>query len=227
MDLVLIRHPAVAVPPGQCYGRSDVPLLDTAAAGATAIAAKLARLGIGSYALHSSPLRRCMEVARALAQRPGDQVTDAAADAAHGAAGNAADDAADSLTDTPPALAPDPRLAELDFGDWEGRRWDDVPRAALDAWAADIEHAAPHGGESVAQLAARTDSWLSDIGARATATGAATVVLTHAGVIRVMTARALSLPTLTCLDWTLQMTGICRLSRARTDGRWSLALWNG
>ncbi|MGI4857372.1 MAG: histidine phosphatase family protein [Janthinobacterium lividum] len=193
MDLVLIRHPAVAVPPGQCYGRSDVPLRDTAAAGAAAIAAKLARLGIAPYTLHSSPLRRCAEVARALA----------------------------------PAPALDSRLAELDFGDWEGQRWDDVPRAALDAWAADIEHAAPHGGESVAQLAGRTDRWLADIGARPAPAGTATVVLTHAGVIRVMTARALSLPTLTCLDWTLQMTGICRLTRAQAEGRWTLALWNG
>ena len=29
------------------------------------------------------------------------------------------------------------RLRELDFGAWEGLAWSDIPRAALDAWAAD------------------------------------------------------------------------------------------
>lgn len=196
MDLVLIRHPAVAVPPGQCYGRSDVPLRDTAAAGATAIAAKLERLGIASYALHSSPLQRCATVARALAG--GERMAD-----------------------------PDPRLAELDFGAWEGRRWDDVPRAALDAWAADVEHAAPHGGESVARLAERATDWLADVSSRSPAADRPIVALTHAGVIRVMTARALALPAPACLEWALQMTGVCRLHRAPDAPRWHLALWNG
>lgn len=226
MDLVLIRHPAVAVPPGQCYGRSDVPLRESAAAGAAAIAAKLARLGIAPYALHSSPLRRCAEVARVLAHAHANAAdTDNGGDKAAGT--NNANDKADDRASGAMAPRPDSRLAELDFGDWEGRCWDDVPRAALDAWAADIEHAAPHGGESVAQLAERTDGWLAEIDARPAPAGTATVVLTHAGVIRVMTARALSLPTLTCLNWELQMTGICRLSRARDGGRWTLGLWNG
>ena len=40
------------------------------------------------------------------------------------------------------ALHPQPlidaRLAEMDFGAWEGRSWDTIPRAELDAWAADV-----------------------------------------------------------------------------------------
>ncbi|KAB0652557.1 alpha-ribazole phosphatase, partial [Burkholderia territorii] len=45
MDLVLIRHPAVAVEPGICYGRSDVPLAASAEAAARAVRARLAALG--------------------------------------------------------------------------------------------------------------------------------------------------------------------------------------
>jgi alpha-ribazole phosphatase len=78
------------------------------------------------------------------------------------------------------ALALEPRLVEMDFGAWEGRPWADVPRAELDAWAADLLHARPHGGESVAQLAARVEAALADLGARP---GRALVV-THAGVIK-------------------------------------------
>ena len=49
----------------------------------------------------------------------------------------------------------DTRLAELDFGSWEGRDWDDVPRASLDEWAADPLGFAAPGGESGASLIRR------------------------------------------------------------------------
>jgi len=49
----------------------------------------------------------------------------------------------------------DPRLQELDFGAWEGVAWNDVPRAGLDAWAADLHGFAPPGGESGAALLLR------------------------------------------------------------------------
>lgn len=61
------------------------------------------------------------------------------------------------------ALAVDPRLAEMDFGTWEGRAWSAIARAELDAWAADFHHARPHGGESVAMLAARVDAALGTV----------------------------------------------------------------
>jgi alpha-ribazole phosphatase len=80
-----------------------------------------------------------------------------------------------------PSPVTDACLAEFDFGTWEGRRWDDVPRAELDAWAADFAHARPGGGESVAALLARVRSALH----RAMATRASDGVwITHAGVIR-------------------------------------------
>ncbi len=79
-------------------------------------------------------------------------------------------------------LTVDHRLAELDFGAWEGRRWDDIPRAEIDAWAADLMHARPHGGESVAMLAERAAAALDE------ADGA--LAVTHMGVIRAALARA-------------------------------------
>src|SRR5476651_403145 len=34
-------------------------------------------------------------------------------------------------------LAIDPRLHEFDFGEWEGLKWDDIPRSEFDRWAAE------------------------------------------------------------------------------------------
>ncbi len=73
-------------------------------------------------------------------------------------------------------------LKEMDFGVWEGLRWDSVPVDELNQWANDLLHARPHGGESVYQMQQRAlavldaeDAWRVDTN---------TLVITHAGVIR-------------------------------------------
>jgi alpha-ribazole phosphatase len=76
----------------------------------------------------------------------------------------------------------DDQLQELDFGAWENRPWDDVPRAALDAWAADPWGFSPPGGESGSALAARVTAFCDAL-ARGTH-----VVITHGGPLKVLTA---------------------------------------
>lgn len=66
----------------------------------------------------------------------------------------------------------DRALAEADFGNWDGQRWADIPRAAIDAWCGDFMHHAPGGGESVAQVLARVQSFDP---------GPARIVVTHGG----------------------------------------------
>lgn len=78
-------------------------------------------------------------------------------------------------------LAVEPRLVEIDFGAWEGRAWAAIPRAEIDAWAADLLYARPHGGETVAELAARAAEGLA---AAAAAGPGPVLVVAHAGVIR-------------------------------------------
>ncbi|MEM9050041.1 MAG: alpha-ribazole phosphatase [Pseudomonadota bacterium] len=75
---------------------------------------------------------------------------------------------------------PEPRLSEMDFGAWEGVAWDAIPRAELDAWAADFLHARPHGGETVAMLLARVAAALSALADA----GGDTLIVAHAGVIK-------------------------------------------
>lgn len=101
----------------------------------------------------SSPLQRCLRLAEALGAARGLTVT------------------------------PDPRLREIDFGAWEGQRWDDIPRDQIDAWAADVTGARPHGGESALMLADRA-------GAALAVAPEGALVVTHMGVIRAALARA-------------------------------------
>lgn len=56
----------------------------------------------------------------------------------------------------------DERLLELDFGAWDGRSWTQIAWAEVEAWQADLLHHAPGGGESLAQLAARVQSFVDD-----------------------------------------------------------------
>lgn len=86
-----------------------------------------------------------------------------------------------------PAPRFEPRLMEMHFGAWEGRAWDAIPREALDAWAADLLHYAPPGGESAAMLQARCVAGLDALAAEGLG---ACVVVTHAGVMRAATGHA-------------------------------------
>ncbi|WP_066706367.1 histidine phosphatase family protein [Curvibacter delicatus] len=79
-------------------------------------------------------------------------------------------------------LKRDARLAEMDFGCWEGQRWDSIPQSAFDAWTTDFG-AHPFGGrESVNQLLQR----VAAVRAETLQQGGDAVWVTHAGVIRAM-----------------------------------------
>jgi alpha-ribazole phosphatase len=162
--LWLLRHAAVEGAPGLCYGASDLaaqPAATRAAADAFARRWPAAMESYGTAAsraaddirLWCSPLRRCTALAAAVVERM-------------------------------PRLGPvrvDPRLAEMDFGAWEGRPWDAIGRDAFDAWTADFADArAGEHGEStrmfMARVGAAWDAWR--------ASGRDAVWVTHAGVMR-------------------------------------------
>ena len=83
-----------------------------------------------------------------------------------------------------PCVRLDARLAEIDFGDWEGRRWDDIDRQSIDDWAADVLNFTPPGGESVADLQRRVIDFAGEI--KATVAGPRVALVSHAGVIRAL-----------------------------------------
>jgi alpha-ribazole phosphatase len=78
-------------------------------------------------------------------------------------------------------------LWEMDFGQWQGRRWDAIPRDEIDAWARDVWNYRPGGGESADMVAVRVERWLQQVRKRHTGD---VLAVTHAGVIPVALARA-------------------------------------
>ncbi|MFW7269064.1 histidine phosphatase family protein [Gluconacetobacter sp. Hr-1-5] len=112
--------------------------------------------GAAIHVIHSAPATRCQMVASRLA-------------------------AATSLP-----LRIDSRLAELDFGAWEGHPWADIDRTALDRWAENPEDFAPPGGESGAALRRRILSFWADLLREGQPAG----IISHGGPLRLLRALA-------------------------------------
>lgn len=117
-----------------------------------------------------------------------------------------------------PEFGIDERLTELDFGDWEMRAWDDIPRAQIDAWSADPLGFRGHGGESVAQMQARVRLALAALEGDC-------VWVTHAGVMKLVLAELLALAQDEWLSLRFAHAEITVLERAPATpagSRWSL-----
>ncbi len=114
----------------------------------------------------------------------------------------------------------DPRWAELDFGTWAGRSYDEVARDdpdALAAWQADPVATPPPDGETLQALADRTIDAVADLHDRP----GTTAVVTSGGPIKVAVLHALGAP----LDrlWNVDVAPLSVTElRPRPDGGWTL-----
>ena len=79
----------------------------------------------------------------------------------------------------------DGRLTELDFGEWEGRAWDDIvtqDQARYESWSHDWQQASPPGGENIADLERRVAAFVDTLPQEWV------LLVTHAGPIRALKA---------------------------------------
>lgn len=164
MTLWLVRHAQPLLAPGVCYGALDVPSDEQATCACAQALAKVLPNGTqaavsdaqsrtlpSGLLVRCSPLLRCKQLALALqGLRP------------------------DLMYET------DARLSEMNFGRFEGQRWDSIAHQHFDDWTADFWQHRFGGTESVAELMARVDAaWR-----QAQQLGQDQLWVTHAGVIR-------------------------------------------
>lgn len=128
MVIYLIRHTAVDVPSGVCYGQTDVPLKLSFMNEAEETSLKLG--GIVFDKVYTSPLSRCIRLATYCGYPGADR---------------------------------DDRLKELNFGDWEMQRFDEISDPNLQQWYDDYLHVKPTNGESFEELYSRVAGFLDEL----------------------------------------------------------------
>ena len=129
MEVVFLRHTAVDVPEGTCYGQADVPLKDSFEEEAAVTKAALEAGGPIDHA-YTSPLSRCTRLAAFCGYADAER---------------------------------DPRLLEINFGEWEMMLFDKITDPQLQIWYADHIHTPVTGGESFMQQYQRVCRFLDEL----------------------------------------------------------------
>ncbi len=150
--IYLQRHTQPDIAPQTCYGVSDVGLHQDFEH--FHLPNVIDRLSAFTFAtIYSSPLRRCLT----LAQRVKQQL-------------NYRDE-----------IEIDPRLKELNFGDWEMLTWDEIYNTPEGAeWFDDYINSPTLNGESFAQMVERAANFLDEV----TPLEGDILVVTHSGFCR-------------------------------------------
>lgn len=156
MLIHLIRHTTPDVKQGICYGQTDLKLTSNFEQEKDTI---LKKLKPHYDTVYSSPLTRCLQLARTL--------------------------------ETDHFLI-EKNLLEVNFGDWEGRKWDDIPQSASQQWMDDFINIAPPNGESLLEMQQRVNRFIQQYINPKENNNIA--IVTHAGVIRLFLAWALNVP---------------------------------
>ena len=150
MKIWLIRHAKPLVEKGLCYGSLDVKADQTLTELASDNLIKALSKNSRVKVLLTSPRQRTKQLANLLAKR------------------------------LKISLLEEELLAEMDFGEWEGRLWEDIPKSAIDLWTEDFNNHAFGGRESTGQLLNRV--WLLMENAKRRHEDQ--IWVTHAGVIK-------------------------------------------
>lgn len=75
----------------------------------------------------------------------------------------------------------DDRLKEVNFGNWEGKRWDNINQTDLNKWMENYIELAPPNGESLQDLVNRFSNFIIHLQSQNIKK---VLIVTHAGIIR-------------------------------------------
>jgi alpha-ribazole phosphatase len=102
----------------------------------------------------------------------------------------------------------DERLMELNFGEWEQRRWDDIGAGELKVWTEDFVDQPCPDGESYREQFHRAVAFWDELYHRS---HDVVFIITHAGFIRALLAHLLGLPLEKSLRIGLDFGGVIKI----------------
>lgn len=181
MEVTFLRHTRLDLEPGICYGQLDVPVGNSFREEADAISHQMH----DSFdAVYSSPSQRCRDLAEFLIQKKNPPSSQSyPSDTSLG------------------QIIPEPALMEMDFGDWEGKKWDDLSSPLLSRWMEDYVTIRPPNGESLEDFYRRVSVFLDSLRLLSEPEveeepkdEKRILCVTHAGVIRLTWAYVLGFP---------------------------------
>ncbi|WP_019616725.1 alpha-ribazole phosphatase family protein [Psychromonas ossibalaenae] len=185
LNIYLVRHTQPLVKNAACYGRLDLPLADCYQHHLDKISDYFKELPISF--IYSSPLLRCSKLAEDLGNKRDPVVK--------------------------PVLSA--QLKEINFGDWEGKSWSDIPQSEIECWNLNRLHYQFPRGETPYQFHLRViKAWkkiVSDAQTDLTAEQSI-VIVAHAGVIRSILSDFLSIPFELSVKLQIDMGSISLLS---------------
>ena len=174
LKLVFVRHGDAFDVAGRCIGHTDVALSEEGALSVHRLMAETSAefasdhvSGARSLSIASSDLQRAVQTAEIVANSLALPYTT------------------------------DVRLREMNFGEWDGRWWSELETAdgeRLRAWMENWTEIASPGGEAVAELQVRVNSWLEDYHVISSGIDRTVIVISHAGFIRAALCQLLAIP---------------------------------
>ncbi|TGK07276.1 histidine phosphatase family protein [Leptospira semungkisensis] len=211
MEIILVRHTTPEVEPGTCYGKTDLGLPSSFEKEAEDV---LRLLPSQVHSIRTSPLFRCYSLAEFISKRM-------------------------ESSSFSPAWKVDERIQELNFGDWEGRLWEEIPRSETEPWMEDYVNRRPPSGETYQELQTRIlGSWSDSLQEgrsweklkkeEGEASEYKEIWVSHGGPIRCAAASALGLPLENSFRLVLEYGSVsCVRVRFGEDGSYpQLSYWN-
>ncbi|MBV8325589.1 histidine phosphatase family protein [Chryseobacterium sp.] len=91
-----------------------------------------------------------------------------------------------------PDYTTDERIREMNFGNWELKKWTDIPEEEINPWYEDFINIKASGGENLLEMKARVLDFWDELTAKKDTEKV--LIIAHAGVIRLVLQAVLQFP---------------------------------
>lgn len=86
----------------------------------------------------------------------------------------------------------DERIREMNFGDWELKKWDEIPEEEINPWYEDFVTIKAKNGENLLEMQSRVSEFWTELISKESVNKV--LIVTHAGVIRLIIQAILQFP---------------------------------